>query len=142
MEVKVDVRLNGIEEKLEQLGPKLAKSHLRKALRDAAKIWEIEAKVRAPVDTGALRDSIQTKIRMSPRQDRGSASVGPMMGTAGAVKDSSQDPGVYGKFVELGLKSKQYPMQPFLRPAFDSRSQQVLDKFVDVLREGLTEAAK
>jgi HK97 gp10 family phage protein len=141
MEVKVDVRLNGIEEKLEQLGPKLAKSHLRKALRDAAKIWEVEAKARAPVDSGDLRESISTVVKMSPKQDRGSARVGPTFDkTVPKGGDQSQSPGVYGLIVEFG--NKRQAAQPFLRNTFDSKSQAVLDKFVAVLSDGLASAAK
>jgi HK97 gp10 family phage protein len=144
MNVQVNVNLNGLEEKLHELGPKLAKSALRKALKAGAKILEDDAKSRAPVDTGALRESIKTKISMSPKNDRGSASVGPMFDLAslkkGSDKDKSQSPGVYGMIVEFGNKRQR--ASPFLRPAFDSKGEAVVAQFIKILADGLVEAAK
>lgn len=144
MEVKVDVRLNGIEEKLQQIGPKLARSHLKKALTESMKIIEVDAKARAPVDTGELRNSIKTVVTTNAKQDKGVAKVGPTFSNEvlkkGSNKDQSQSPGVYGLILEFG--NKRQKAQPFLRPSFDSKADSVVDKFAEVLGEGLLEATK
>lgn len=144
MDVQVTVSLNGIEDKLNAIGPLLAKRYLRAALKAGAKVIEEEAKTRAPVDSGDLRDSITTVVKMSGKNESGRASVGPAYDTqlSKQGKDTSQDPGVYGKWVELGLDSREYPRNPFLRPALDSKAQEAVEKFAEVLRDGLNEVAK
>lgn len=144
MDVQVNVSLNGLEEKLNQIGPKLAKAALRKALKAGAQILEDEVKIRAPVDSGDLRDSISTVVKISSKFENGRASVGPAYDTqlSKQGKDTSQDPGVYGKWVELGLDSRNYPRHQFLRPAFDSKAQEAVEKFAEVLRDGLNEVTK
>lgn len=139
MQVTCTVSLNGLEGKLNELGPKLARSHLRKALKAAAEIWVVDAKSRVPVDTGDLRDSIRSLVVTSASQEMGKASVGPCMSPElkKSGGDTSQDPGVYGRFVELGLDSRKMKRTPFLRPAYDSKGDAVVAKFVEVLAEGL-----
>lgn len=67
---------------------------------------EADAKAHAPVDTGALRNSISTDVH------------------AGAVVDAEIGPTVdYGEYVELGT-SKMAP-EPYLGPAFDAHEHEV-----------------
>jgi len=143
MEVKCTVSLGGLEEALNQVGPKLAKSHLRKALKAGMKVLQEDAKSRAPVDTGALRDSIKTLVVLNANKESGRATVGPTQ-DPGLKKDGqsySESPALYGMFVEFGVPSRHIERQPFMRPAFDAQADAVVQKFADTLRDGLEEAA-
>lgn len=142
MDVQVKVSLNGVDEKLTKLGPTIARNTLRKALRVASKLIEDDAKARAPVDTGDLRDSIKTTVTTSAKKESATAIVGPTIDQS-LIKNgrsTSQSPGVYGKFVELGTKSV-HP-QPFLRPAFDSKGEAAVEALIEEIWKGLEEAAK
>jgi HK97 gp10 family phage protein len=139
------VDLHGTEEELIAVGPRIAKRLLRRALRVVGQLWVEDVKSKVPVDTGALRDSIQFKIRTNSREDGGSVTVGPTFDTTKGIKkkgSTSQSPGVYGMFVEFGVKSRQFPAQPFMRPVFDADAQKVVDLFAAKLREDLEEAVK
>ena len=138
MDIKVEVHgLKGVEEALSQAGPKLAKRAMRKALQAGGELLMNSAKSRAPVlkgpgtrhrQPGELRDSIGMKIKLSPKEEAGRVSVGPL-------KDKSkgrQSPGVWGMFVEFG--SVHGAAQPFMRPGFDSAAKPALDAFTDVIR--------
>ena len=144
MDARVEVSLNGLEEKLEQLGAKLAKRSLRKALKQAMQVLADEAVIRAPIDSGDLKGSIGVLTRLSPSQGSGVASVGPIVNKGGSAgKPFNQQPALYAKSVELGIARKPaYPMQPFLRPAFDSKADAVVAKFAEVLRNDLDKVIK
>ena len=136
MDIRVEVQgLKGVEDALAQAGPKLAKRALRKALKAGGDLMVAGAKSRAPLlkvatkrrQPGELRDSIGMKISLSPKQESGKVSVGPL-------KDKSKgkdSPGTWGMFVEFGS------VQPFMRPGFDSSSQAALEAYTEVIREGV-----
>lgn len=131
MTVKVD--LQGLEQKLHDLGPKIAKRTLRKSLKAVGTMWVDAVKARAPKDSGDLANSISMKMRTRPNDESGSVTVGPAYTGKG-----SQDPGVYGMFVEFGLKNKQmYPRQPFLRPAFDATAEKAIEVFAETMKNNL-----
>lgn len=145
LEIKLE-GLAGVEDALATAGPKLARRALRKSLQAGADVFVREARSRAPVAVegtpqrrpGELRDAITASpVRLSPKQDRASVRVGPAV-TSG--KDSSQTPGVYGKFVELG--SIHNKKKPFLRPAFDQAAPAALDAATEVLRASVQELKK
>ncbi len=135
MNITVEVSgLKGVEDALAQAGPKLAKRAMRKALKAGAEKFVAEAKARAPVlktptknrRAGDLRDAITSLIKLSPKQDRGRARVGPKYTGKG-----SDDPGVYGMFQEFGTRDA--PAQPFLRSTFDGQHDAALEAFTDVM---------
>ncbi len=147
IQVECRVNLDGLEDKLKELGPKLARKALRKAVKSAGELWVSEMKSRVPVDTGNLRESIGLKVQTGAEAGHGFAkvSVGPMFDTADLVKgedkgDSSQNPGIYGMFVEFGTKNA-HP-EPFMRPTFDATADQVVEKFVSALRDDLESIVK
>jgi HK97 gp10 family phage protein len=82
---------------------KAMRAGVSRAVRETALGIEADAKLRAPVRTGFLRNSIQTQITGEM-----SAEV-----TVGAE---------YGAFVELGVRGR--AGQPFLTPAVDAARQQ------------------
>lgn len=144
LEIQATVLLNGLEEKLQELGPKLAKAAMRKALKAGGQILLDEAKLRAPVDTGALRDSIAMKVSTNTKAESGTVTIGAKLDQVvrKAGGDQSQTPGVYGMFVEFGVPSRNVSAQPWLRPSFDSKSESAVEAFANKLREGLVEVAK
>src|SRR5665213_209052 len=128
---KVD--LSGIEGKLIELGPKLARKGMRKALSQVGKYWVGEVKSRVPVDTGELKDSVIARVSTKKGGSAGKVSVGP-----GYSGKGSQDPGVYCKFVEFPMKKRPlYPTQPFMRPTFDATADKAVQLFADSLKEAL-----
>jgi HK97 gp10 family phage protein len=138
------VDLHGVEEDLLRVGPKIAKRLFRRALKAVGMAWTEEVKSRVPVDTGALRDSIDYVIKTSPKDDSGSVQVGPTYDSKVMKKatNTSESPGVYGMFVEFGLKSKKYPRQPYMRPTFDVSADRIIQLFAENLREDLEDAVK
>jgi HK97 gp10 family phage protein len=100
------LRIDGVEE-VRAVARSLAnadKATARKAqavVRSSALAIERGAKLRAPVDTGALRSSINTTLAAGAASI--SAEVGPEVS--------------YGIFLEYG--TWRMPPQPYLGPAFD-----------------------
>ncbi len=144
MEITVQIQgLQGVEDALAQAGPKLAKASLRKALKAGAEIFTEETKTRAPVlaeatprrKPGELRDSIDMRIDLSPKQEAGTVRIGPKY--EGERKDS---PGLYGMFVEFG--SIHGAAQPFMRPGFDSGKEQALESFTEEMKAGVETLGK
>ena len=140
--MKVD--MGGVAEKLKELGPKLARRGLRKALNTVGDYWVPEVQQRAPVLLGDLRNSIikKVKTRKNKEGDVGwSVEVGPAMNAPRTDGKDSVGPGIYAMWVEFGLK-KIYPKQPFMRPTFDATSEKVVKLFSETLKEALEEIAK
>jgi HK97 gp10 family phage protein len=140
MEIKVDVKgLQGVEDALSQAGPKIAKASLRKGLIaggqvlvDAVKGLTPVAKVGTPQrEPGELRDAMTMKTKLSAKEQSGYTVIGAEY----KKEDGSQSPGVYDKFVEFG--SIHGAAQPHMRPGFDQAKGAALDKFTEVMREGV-----
>jgi HK97 gp10 family phage protein len=143
MKIECKVDLSGFEGRLIELGPKLARKSMRKALTSVGKFWVGEVKSRVPVDTGALKDSIISRVRVKKGGTEGKVSVGPGYTVSNKVRDTSQDPGVYGMFVEFPMKNRPtYPTQPFMRPTFDSTADKAVEIFADSLKEALEGSGK
>lgn len=138
-----DGPLKGIREDFDRVGPKIGRKIFRAALRAVGRMWKGEVQGRVPVASGALRDSIVAKI--STRKGKGgtatgTVTVGPSSTAARTDGRESVGPGVYGQWVEFGLKKKHYPDQPFLRPTFDSTSDRAIEMFAEHLRNDLADA--
>lgn len=139
--------LAGVSEQLLSLESKIARRLLRKALKDVGTYWVEAVKSNVRVDSGGLRDSIAAKV--STRKGKwqsgglpsGSVTVGPSFIKRTDGK-KSVGPGVYGMWVEFGLKTKKYPKCPFLRPTFDSSGSAAVDIFAETMRSGLAAAIK
>lgn len=117
-QVKTEIRQDGLAEidrVLSELPYTIARKVLRSALRKGANKVKNEAKARAPVDTGRGRASIMAKAMPSSRKSDGltvTINVGP------------SKKGFYLRWAELG-KRGQTPT-PFLRPALDAKSAEVV----------------
>lgn len=116
-----------LDKLLGQLPKKMGFTALRGAVRAGAKIIMEDAKARVSVDTGDLRDS----IRIQKVRARGTS----VTFVVGAEKKE-----FYGQFIEFGT-SKQ-SARPWLRPAFDTRVKEALDKIGDELGKRVERTAK
>jgi|SRR5581483_4858013 len=120
--------LDGLEQKLNNLAPKAARGAIRKAARQAGKIWQEAVQERVPVHTGQEQESISVRT---------SAGAGEEEGTTGSVTVSvgPTKPGFYMLWQEFG--SIHQPAKPVLQPVFDETAGQVLDAFIENLNEVL-----
>jgi HK97 gp10 family phage protein len=137
--------LDELERKLYDLPTKVARRTMREAMQPALEIWEREIAARAPKLTGWLAGHTWTKIKTSARQESALGEVGfsykqdpSRLGTKkrGTAK---QVPGAALEDFWVEFGSIHNVAQPFMRPAFESRKAEVLDKFTSLLREILNE---
>lgn len=137
----VTVKLDGlddIEKKLYDLPSKFAKRAVRGALKAGAEIWREGLAESAPVRTGWLKAEATISIKLSAKEESGTALVGFAR---------KQDPARHAKHVpsaanedfwyEFGTAT-QAP-RPFMRGVYDSLKDQVLDRFTSKLKETFME---
>ena len=99
---------------------------LESASEQAAKIVLSDAKNRAPVSTGALRNSIA--IRKEKRKNKKHAYQVYCKG--------EREGGVsYSMSIEIGTSDT--PARPFLRPALDANKNAIINKVSDVIATAL-----
>lgn len=141
------VEIEGLEELeaalAEVTDKKVAWKSLRSALAKGGRVIANQAKRNAPVESGALRQSIGIFSRKGKRGDRVSAVfIGPKVKNKTAIR-KAQAAGrdikgiYYGHIVEQG--SVHSAPAPFLRPALDQAAGVALGKFVQDLREKLND---
>jgi HK97 gp10 family phage protein len=148
--VTVKMDTGTVVEKLQQFGPKLVRRSLRSALRAVGDFWIPAVQAKVPTDSGDLRNSIDKKIttRMVNNKEAGmktpvgTVTVGPTLVARSDHKEHSVGPGVYGMWVEFGLKLKKYAFTPFMRPTFDSTVEKAQRIFADKLKEGFDSMGK
>ena len=114
--------------KLRELGPRVARKHLRGATAKAATLIRKKARELAPVDTGEMRKDIQIKREKTSGDHVASYSVftrgGKRSRLAGRARNVDKD-SFYWKFVEFG--TAKMPAQPFMRPAFEAEKENAVD---------------
>jgi HK97 gp10 family phage protein len=122
---KSNIRIRGMEElqrKLRKLGADVS-AEMGNALAAGAEIVKNDARMRVPVRTGNLRDSIDME-QVSSNEIH----VGP------------GKEGWYGQFIELGKKG--YAAHPFMRPAIDERRSKVVKAVKDRLKKAIARVAR
>ncbi len=92
---------------------------LESAMQVGGMVIEREARRICPYETGNLRSSIHTEVRQERKE------VTAVIGTN--VE--------YAKYVEYGTSNPNYPVQPFLRPALDSKAGEALKQVIRVLNK-------
>jgi HK97 gp10 family phage protein len=149
--------LKELAEVLEELPLELQRKALRPALREAGEVIAEEARRQAPSKTGDLRKKIRLFLKVDPGIG-GEAYVAVRSGSrishliefgasahkiiAGIGKSTKKALAsaekVFGKSVgHPGNRPK-----PFLRPAFDTKHREALDKFSTRLRESIISTVK
>lgn len=114
-----------LSEDLEAAAENVTKENVEQAALEALIPVALDAKANAPVDEGDLRESITVKKFSESEEDLGEDFIG------GALVG----PGVfYGIFVEIGADQ---PAQPYLRSAFDSQKDRIVERFAENLEESL-----
>lgn len=153
----VTVQVKGLAEinqRLSQLGPKVERTVVRKALAAGAAVIRDEARLRAPVYTGnvseghpppgTLKKSIWQKyIPEASRSGRTVFFVGVRHGKGrqSVGKKSLNLDAYYWWFVEFGSRNNR-PARPFMRPAYEAKKGAAVDAIADVLSSGIAQAAK
>lgn len=144
------MKIEGLAElqaKLQDLGAELGQKILRTAARRAFKPVLDAAKGKAPVDTGNLRDAIKI-ASVKPKAGDTVVAVGLIVtnnAPKGRVTSEQIESGAprdpyYWIFAERG-KSGQ-AAKPFLRPALDGNSEQVLSNLKKELEAAIQRAVK
>lgn len=128
--------LREVQQRLEQLAPNMARKAMKQALTAGGRVIADEVQLRAPKLTGELAANVAMKGKVSDKG--GFVVIGVTYRGKRALKSrrpgkvpSTQDPGVYAKFVELGTKNM--AARPFLRPAIDSKAEESVKVFAQVL---------
>ena len=122
-EFKVTVSgLDGFEQRLRDEPKKLALRVLRRAGRDAAKVWQDAIEQLAPALTGFLKTHIDVASTT-----KGDASLTVMVGP--------DKKAFYGMMQEFGTRYQR--AKPFMRPAYENSKQQVLDVFTSDVKDEL-----
>ena len=121
-----------LQKLLNALPEKVQKKIMRQALREAAKVVAAEARARAPVGTGTLRDSIKVRAAKGKR------------GTIGAEVVTGegyfQGKTFYGAFIELG--TRKMGAKPFLRPAAAAARGRAIAVVAEAIRTRIEGVAK
>lgn len=155
MQIKVE-GLAELAKALKALPPEIAGKNggpLRRAIGRAAVVIRDDARRRAPVDTGNLRDNIiAVRKRKSPQGTEGyfvevrrkrrkyaNTRANRRKGRVGKTYENLGE-AYYGMFVELG--TAKMPAQPFLRPAFESKKAEAVETFRVELAKGIEQAAR
>jgi HK97 gp10 family phage protein len=116
-----DELFNALEETKINLTQK--RKLLAKGLRGAGKIVEDEGRRRISVLTGRARESMSTAV-VGQTATGAEAQIGPKM--------------FYPKFPEYGTSHQ--PGRPWLGPAYDSKVDEAVDKFGEIVGDGIEEA--
>ncbi len=154
----VTVNIEGLAElkrNVQELTAKVRKKVLGGAVAAGSRVVLREAKQKAPVKTGALREAIkQRRSRKFSKQDFEVRQIGVFKVKGGKYANTrvnrrlrrvgkeyeSDPPEFYWRFLEFGTV-KMKP-RPFLRPAFEARKREAADKIVSELRKRLDAAIK
>lgn len=150
---EISVRLQGLKaatDKMVGLAPKLRRSGLRKAARQAMNIVRDDAKARAlSLDDPETAEKIWKNIvtQESGRQSRREGGVVMKVGIRGGAssnqysKDASGNPGGdtrHWRYLEFGTQHN--PPVPFMRPAFSTNVNAVIDRFAQVFGQEIDAA--
>lgn len=143
---QINARLQGltqVTQKMLGLAPKLRRKRLRKAARQAMNIVRDDAKARAKaLDDPETAEKIWKNIitQEAARLGRQEGGVAMRVGIRGGAssnqhsKDASGNPGGdtrHWRYIEFGTKHT--PPAPFMRPAFSSNVNAVVERFASVL---------
>ena len=145
----VTVQLEGFKEmaeRLKQLGPKVARNTLRRAVSAAAAQVRNQARENAPVDSGTLKRAIAIKREKDKQGGPFAATYSVFVRQAKNGSAGQKNVTAYGKFdayyarwIEFG--TSKMPAQPFLAPAFDSVKEEALKTIGEKIDEGIQKAA-
>lgn len=126
--------IRNVRSALDALPKELLRSSENAVLRAGAKPIEKAAKSKAPVRDGTLKKSIGTNVkkvngissaRVGPRKGFKGKSLGYRRNKKGVMTERFADPNKYSHLVEFGTSHS--AARPFIRPAIDAASGEVVD---------------
>ena len=136
--------LDRLKENLKQLPEQVQRKVVRKANRKGAQLMRDYAKSIAPIDTGALRDGLTTRVGRSIKKLIFTQLVGITDDKFIARSARDLPPTVYSKMVEYGHNTedgRQVPPDPFMRDTFDRSGDMAINAVVDAMDDGIQEEA-
>ena len=109
---KVRIKIDGLDELMKELAKKVdgAQEILDNATDEASKLVMSKAKSLAPVDSGNLRQSLDTHEEKQKSKNK-------------SVHQVATDDAFYGIFQEYGTKN--HPAKPFMRPALQKSKSKI-----------------
>jgi len=132
--MKVRMKVEGgdkLARKLQMLAEEVAREHMRECALAGAEVIRAEIETTAPRKAGTLAENIEKEVKKQTRA-RVEVRVGP------------GKEGWYGRLVEdghaivvAGKKVGDVPPKPFLRPAFDAKTNEAYDAFAAELKRRL-----
>jgi HK97 gp10 family phage protein len=132
-----------IERALDELGPKLGKKALSKAIKAGIGVIDTAVGNTTPVKTGALKGAKKVRISMKGDYKSGKATLG--FGKQGYKAKWIE----FGHKLVKGKKSSgtrkvygRVKANPFVRTAFDATKQQSIEAFAEVIAEELPNLGK
>jgi len=132
--VKIEITgADDIIKALDELGSKVEKKILRQAMRKGLKPLLDEAKSRAPVDTGNLRDSLVIRAAKSRKRGTIALEVRPN-------ERKFDGEHYYPAQVEYGTSDTE--PNPFMAEAFSSAGETAKDVALDEIKRGIHEIVR
>jgi HK97 gp10 family phage protein len=139
----VEAKIEGLDQiaaNLHALGDDIERRILRKAVQAGINVMAEEVLARTPTDTGLLKQSIQTTVKV---EKEGGAAIG-------AVGFGWQSH--IARWIEFGHRivghkpnkkdtGKHVPARPFMRPGFDASKNKAVEAFTETMREEIEKAA-
>lgn len=140
--MKLDFEFTNLDVVVKNIGEKISEQNAEQALGKACALLEREAKMKAPKDTGALRNSITSKIEHDGEELSGIVftplEYAPYIeyGTGLFAENGGRTevPWSYQDDEGNWHSTSGIHPQPFMRPAFDENREEI----VKILAEGLT----
>jgi HK97 gp10 family phage protein len=140
--MKLDFEFTNLDVVVRNIGEKISEQNAEQALGKACALLEREAKMKAPKDTGALRNSITSKIEHDGEELSGIVftplEYAPYIeyGTGLFAENGGRTevPWSYQDDEGNWHSTSGIHPQPFMRPAFDENREEI----VKILAEGLT----
>lgn len=143
MAKKTRIRLKGSEElvrKLKQLAEITQGASTEGALRAGAMPIETRAKELAPYQSGSLRRSIHTEVKVSGASGKAQigtdliyAAIQEFGGTIAAKNAPYLTFQINGRWVRV--PSVEIPARPYMRPAFDEKKSEAVNEIAAALRD-------
>jgi HK97 gp10 family phage protein len=141
MSVTVKIKgLDELEKKLYDLPSKFAKRAMRGALKPAASIWKEEIAATAPEKTGWLKSQAAVSIKLSAKEESGTALVGfTKKQNPERLGKEKHTPSAANEAFWYEMGTFRQKAQPFMRRAYESMKEKVLETFVAKLKEAFNE---
>lgn len=141
------MNLSGFKElaaALRELGPRVAKNSLRRAVSAGATVVKNDARARAPKDTGEMAKDILVKRERDTKGEMSAKySVFVLTGKKSRLKGKGRNvarDSWYWRLVEFG--TSKMAAQPFMRPAYDGKKEEAVKVIGEKLDEGIQKAAR